>query len=196
MFRFLTFLSLIVLATQGKAQDVRPCAGIKSAIERLECYDRLAERQEHEVVDKDARKAREVIKQDSPTYESESETQKAVKQVVSESASSYEPEAKDSRWDIFGLRPKKDKNKEVTRISDFIADVEYLANGKKVFTLSNGQVWVEREPNPRKIAANQPATIIKKRWHYELDPDRGPRVTVERLDPDVEIKRVDGRANM
>jgi len=68
-----------------------------------------------------------------------------------------------------------------------------MRNGKKVFTLSNGQHWIEREPGAQRIAAGQEVTIIKKRWHFELDPERGPKVTVERLDPDKNIVRKENR---
>ncbi len=193
---FLLF-SLCFCAFAG-ADDIQSCSEIKSAVERLDCYDRLARESytKPEPVVESAPITSTTLKSEPVQASSLQPEQEQVPALVKSQpdATSYsEDEEESSRWNLFGLKPKIDKGKEVTSISATLEKVDYMRNGKKVFTLSNGQHWIEREPGAQRIAAGQEVTIIKKRWHFELDPERGPKVTVERLDPDKNIVRKENR---
>jgi hypothetical protein len=180
------------------ADEFQSCSEIKSALERLDCYDRLA-RESYpgpEPLVESAPMTPTTLRPESAQTGSLEPEQEQVPELVKsqpDATSKAEPGEDSSRWNLFGLKPKIDKSTEITRISATLEKVDYMSNGKKVFTLSNGQHWIEREPGARKVAAGQQVTIIKKRWHFELDPERGPKVTVERLDPDKYIVRTDSR---
>lgn len=196
--RILFFISLCI-CSYGHAKDIQSCAEIKSAVERLDCYDQLAKDRDDTPAATTAPATSKTLKSEPPAVIPLPHAQEPISDVAqsqSDETKVAEPENKSSRWSLFGLKPKKDKSQEITHISATLDKVEYMSNGKKVFTLSNGQVWIERESTPRKIATGQTVTIIKKRWHFELDPEWGPRVTVERQDPDKNIVRTKDRREM
>lgn len=194
-------LFLICFCAFAEADDIDSCAEIKSAVARLDCYDQLAKdpMDEPSTAEKTSPATPVTLKSEPPSKTSPSAPQAQMTEVIQtppDETRYAEPEVKPSRWSLFGLKPKKDKSDELTHISATLDKVEYMGNGKKVFTLSNGQHWIEREPGTRKIAPGQQVTIIKKRWHYELDPELGPKITVERLDPDTVIVRTQDRREM
>ena len=197
--RALLLISLC-LGVLAQADELQSCAGINSAVERLNCFDQLVKNREDAPapVGEAAPAAPVTLKSKRIPTTRLQPLQERVREVVETQPdkTNYEPEGKSSRWNLFGLKPKRDKSKDISRINAILDRVEYMGNGKKVFTLSNGQVWIERESTPQKIAAGQAVTITKKRWHFELDPERGPKVTVERLDPDRNIVRVKNRGKI
>ena len=187
----------LCLGVLAQADELQSCAGINSAVERLDCFDQLVKNHEDAPapVEEAAPAAPVTPKSERTPMTRLQPLQEMVREVVETQPdkTNYEPEKKSSRWNLFGLKPKRDKSKDISHIKAVLDRVEYMSNGKKVFTLSNGQVWIERESTPQKIAAGQAVTITKKRWHFELDPERGPKVTVERLDPDRNIATVGNR---
>ena len=197
--RALLLISLC-LGVLAQADELQSCAGINSAVERLNCFDQLVKNREDAPapVGEAAPAAPVTLKSKRIPTTRLQPLQERVREVVETQPdkTNYEPEGKSSRWNLFGLKPKRDKSKDISRINAILDRVEYMGNGKKVFTLSNGQVWIEREPTPQKIAAGQAVTITKKRWRFELDPERGPKVTVERLDPDRNLVRVKNRGKI
>lgn len=68
-------------------------------------------------------------------------------------------------------------------VRSHIEAVRESAAGNRVMTLTNGQVWMEREAGRRRIDANQDVVITKRRWSYTmLLLDQNRRVTVQRID--------------
>lgn len=190
-------LILFSLCLPGLAhpQDLQSCAQIKSAVQRLDCFDRLARDNAPAPAVKTAPENRATVKSDQAAITTP-EGVRVTDVIERQPGESKRVEKTATSRLLFGLKPKKDPGEEITLINATIEKVEYMGNGKKVFTLSNDQVWIEREPSPQKIAAGQPVMIIKRRWHFELDPEQGPRVTVERLDPDTNLVRAKNRGEL
>ncbi len=211
-------LVLACICNHGQAADLASCLEIESAVKRLDCYDQLA-RDTAVPAEKTTPAFATLPESDSPAADSatipesqpralDTDTVLRMESPVTNvvplqtqptneiETQTIEPGKPIDRDSQFGLKPRRNKQTEITRVNAILDKVEYMDNGKKVFTLSNGQVWVEREPTPRKIAIGQPVSITKKRWHFELDPQRGPKVTVQRLDPDGGIIRKKYRGDM
>jgi hypothetical protein len=192
------YLFSLCFCAFAAADDIQSCYEIKSAVERLDCYDQLArESNVIPVATVESAPITPATLNTEPAQASglqpEQEQTPALVNSQPDATSHSKQQEYSSDSNLFGLKPKVDESTEITHISATLESVDYMSNGKKVFTLSNGQHWIEREPGARKIAAGQEVIIIKKRWHFELDPERGPKITVERLDPDNNIVRTESR---
>ncbi|MEX0942579.1 MAG: hypothetical protein WD002_08540 [Pseudomonadales bacterium] len=82
---------------------------------------------------------------------------------------------------LFGKRLKRTNVPD--SIESRIIDVTTNNARKKVITLENGMVWIEREPSRRPIYRGQEVVIDKRKWSFSMRlVDEKRRVTVERLE--------------
>lgn len=122
-------------------ESLQRCAQVDDDAQRLACYDREAAR---------SRAAEPAVEGPPPA------TQKVPERPANaapESAAAPAPEpAAEPGGDTadavasFGL-PERDEDKdEPDEISAKVAKIDVRANGERIFTLDNGQVWVEKSP--------------------------------------------------
>lgn len=152
------------------ADRLADCAAIESAVERLDCYDRLASQQ-----------AGQQAPERTPTPASEAPAERAEAEIE------HDPQRPDTRPDEnrvaqFGKSPQRDPEREFEGVEARIERVRKAPLGQQIMTLSNGQVWMENEPGRRTIAPDQRVRIRKHRWHYEMELASQPNVTVRRVD--------------
>ena len=177
LIRFLILLALAA-ATWGDEGTIADCLNVVGKLERLVCYDERARdyRREHGVD----------VTTPAETPSSQAPKTAAVVPIQTDRAvvaTTDEPPP-----------PKAEPNEENFRKSELISEPKKLATriesiikaplGNYVMTLSNGQIWSENEPNPRRIKVGQNVTITKKRLYYEMRLESGRSVRVRRIDTD------------
>lgn len=163
----LVLLSLLAGSAYG-ANALSDCAAIESAVERLDCYDRLARTHEPDV----SAPADDRVEAPAPTAPA------AAEPVVPENPPG--PPA-DTGVSTFGKPPERDPETEVDQIQARIDSVRRSPLGQQIFTLNNGQVWMENEPGGRPVPVGRDVTIRKRFWFYEMDLEDQPDVGVRRL---------------
>lgn len=165
----LLFLTLCVpWPVLAEADGLAECAAVESALERLDCFDRLA----RERLADDGRSA------EKPPAAPSAPAPVAAPARTAQPAPAVEPETPAR----FGLKTRPEPAGSVELIEARIDDVRTTPLGEHVMTLSNGQVWMENEPGRRPIAAGQDVIIRKHRWHYEMELAAQPDVAVRRID--------------
>ena len=146
--RYLLFLPLLVLISPAYAKNnLIDCTAISDPVARLACYDRLTHR------NTPAKPA--TIKPNPPAETDTSIPEKP------------RPAPRESDFETtFGL-----KGADVDRGDKISAKLKQVQKNQRrvyVFTLDNGQVWMQREPGDRPIRAGQSVTITRERWSYSL----------------------------
>ena len=176
LIRFLVLLTLPA-ATWGDEGTIADCLNVASKLERLVCYDERAReyRREHGVD----------VTTPAETPSAQAPKTAAVVPIQTDRAvtTSNEPPPPKAESNEENFR----KNELISEPKEFATRIESIIKaplGNYVMTLSNGQIWSENEPNPRRIKAGQNVTITKKRFHYEMRLESGRSVRVRRIDTD------------
>jgi hypothetical protein len=193
----LVLSSLLVCAAWPVAAqpDLMQCAAIDSALQRLDCYDRLArDAMPSESAAQKSDVGAPVKPQPSPEPVREPEPllaepsdRTSQRAPAADSAGDTSPIVAhpDSSQPVsegFGLPQRRQASAELESITAHIESARRAPLGQHILTLSNGQVWMENEPGRRRIAAGQDVVIRKHRWHYEMELPSQPNVAVRRID--------------
>jgi hypothetical protein len=136
-------------------EDLIACREIVSDADRLACFDQTSDQH---------------CKKD------------ICNQQMNDDASEVQVTETKGRESSFGLSEKVLKN-EPEQIESSIKDIRFASYGKHVFTLENGQVWMENEPGRKKVKnKNQPVVIKKKNLRYVIKFDSGVTLAVHRIE--------------
>ncbi|MGE0625029.1 MAG: hypothetical protein AB7I04_16285 [Pseudomonadales bacterium] len=167
----------MIITTAGSsdlaASDLSECVRIDDPSERLICYDRLA-----------GRSAEAATSRAQPSA--------GTTAVLPRAEGPPEPageaiQAEDARTgtvtdvDSFGLKEERSRSAEADSLTATIVSVQSSPTGAQIVTLSNGQIWIENQKSRRPIKPQQSVTIRRYRFHYEMELESQPDVTVRRL---------------
>lgn len=160
--RYLLFMLLLAAGTPASAKDkLTACAAISDPSARLACYDKLARRN-----------VTNLPPATNNAAPAETEISVPEKPKAPAGPSDFEK--------TFGLN-----GADVDRGDEITAKLTQAHRNQRrlyVFTLDNGQVWVQREPGDRPIRAGQVVTITRQRWSYSLHLlEQRFEVTVQRI---------------
>jgi len=178
--------SLILVTTLAccpalQASDaIDDCAAIESALARLDCYDAVARRQAGEKSIAEEAEAPPVA---TVTPRPAAAGKALPRSVDREPAITLpaDPDQEQFGISLFGKRAG-DPNRGQS-IQSRIDSVHENNTGRRVITLANGQVWMEREAGTRRIEDGQNVVITKHRLHYSmLLETQNRKVTVQRID--------------
>lgn len=140
-------LSGFFLATQsayarGLADEIQACRTKTNNVERLVCYDELAQR----VSVKSSKVKAGIVSQPKPQPDTVVESPLV---------------ALDSKEDIkeFGREHKRSLDKEAQSITSTIVSIKETARGKKIVTLENGSRWQQSDSSRLKIKEGQKVLI-------------------------------------
>lgn len=167
---------MLALSPALMASDsIAACAAIKNAADRLECYDRIAHRaQIHPAPPGPSAGNGPATSVETPRSAPPIESSTEIPEQPSPDS------GHDSEEKMFGLRHSNADQGD--RISSNLDTARRDNLRRYVFTLSNGQVWEQREPGDRPIRAGQPVTITRRRWSYAMFLEsQNFWVTVERV---------------
>lgn len=172
--RYLMIACLLSMVQYARAadQDMHACVSIQDATQRLDCYDRIAHRASsgppaQGTAPPHANTAPATAPQ--PTETSIAIPDKPVETAADRTLSR-----------TFGER-RSDAD-EGDRISATLVKARRNKVRLYVFTLDNGQVWMQREPGDRPIKADQGVTITRRRWSYQMFLEgQDFNVTVQRV---------------
>jgi len=158
----LTLGLLVIPSLQASIEVLLNCRVIRSDAERLECFDI---------------RAADLCETESCTNKtSANDSQGEETKVVSTS------KEKTPDGTLFGLS-KNPKEKKIERIESIIKNIRLAAYGKHVFTLENGQVWMENEPGRKKVKNKQQKVVIeRKRLRYLISFESGISLAVHRIE--------------
>lgn len=180
MSRYFTAVLLLIISSSALAADsvasgLAQCARIQSGVERLDCFDALA----------DAVKAEEDTGR-ATAAQKPRPTERSVPQVAAPAAEPTQqptPEEKSTGFgfDLFGKN--KPEAEVPSEIRSRIVSAKRNSLGIYIIELENGMVWQEREKGRRHIDAGQDVIVTERRWSMSmLLVDQNWRVTVQRID--------------
>lgn len=205
MFRSITVLFLVWVATDAAAHTPGACDEVHAKAQRLACYDALYPIKEPLQTSSKASSEEDLAKEISAEVSSVAPTPTQVPaqvqvpaptpaQIKSESTSEpvkaapSQPAAEPilSAEDRFGReqveKTKSEKRQELTSIDSKITSIKKRASQEMVFYLENGQVWLQVTARYRSIKEGAEVTINKARLGgYVLTAENGVSTRVKRL---------------
>ncbi|TVS16967.1 MAG: hypothetical protein EA417_08190 [Gammaproteobacteria bacterium] len=160
--------SCCLVSAATAASELARCGAIESATERLDCFDAMVRQQADE---------QEALVQ-TPQAPERVAPDQAIEApaVATASTPSTDPIAQ------FGQGRQKRPQTEIDSITSRVDSVRRTPLRHHVMTLANGQVWVENEPDRRRIAPAQDIVIRTHRWHFEMELRSQPNVAVHRTE--------------
>ena len=182
-----TLILIMVMSAIGPAMAEQPlttelsrCAQIKSAIERLTCYDELADQvqqihSDREAVDLSEQKsvAAAAVAQSLPVKGQVPVTEKTIDQTnrVTE--------------ENFGLLPeKREDEKDLVELHSTISKLREYIPGRYLITLENGQVWRQMVAERYRLRKGHNVRIYPTRWGESF------RLSAEGLKGFIQVERV------
>ena len=185
-----------VIAEQPLTIEVSRCANIKSAIERLTCYDELADQAQQTNLDLEAADLGEpesdsgsdapvrIIEQESVAAAAVIQSTPVVKQVpVTEQTVN---EAGRVTEENFGLPPEKpDKEKDLVELHSTIRKLKEPRPGKYLITLENGQVWRQMVAERYRLRVGHNVRIYPTIWS-----EKAFRLAAEGVKGSIQVERV------
>ncbi|MDK1024815.1 MAG: hypothetical protein QGD92_11360 [Gammaproteobacteria bacterium] len=176
---------LLCSSIAADEQDLNKCMEIEDSLHRLSCFEELAGQQIKQPEVRDA-----AIEPSSPV---EAVIAKTASQVVESKPAESDKQASTLSIDLvdadkqkggfpkmFGKKAKPDQAEQ--EIVAYIESVRKSPLGRRIMTLSNGQVWSENEAGKIRIDAKQQVTITKKRWRYAMRLGNDRVIAVKRID--------------
>jgi len=183
-----------VIAEQPLTIEVSRCVRIKSAIERLTCYDELADRAQQTKSDLEA------VDLSEPESDSHSNApvttieQEGVAAAVIQSSPVKEQvpvieqtvnEAGRVTEGNFGLSPeKRDDEKDLVELHSTISKLREYVPGRYLITLENGQVWRQVVAERYRLEVGDKVRIYPSRWGKSF------RLSAEGLKGFIQVERV------
>ena len=184
-----------VMAEQPLTIDVSRCVNIKSAIERLTCYDELADQARQTYSDREAIDLSEPESDsgsDTPVTTIEQESVAAAAVVKSSPAVEQVPVTEKTidqtnrvAEENFGLPPeKRDDEKDLVELHSTISKLREYIPGRYLITLENGQVWRQMVAERYRLRVGHNVRIYPSRWGKSF------RLSAEELKGFIQVERV------
>ncbi len=168
-------------AGQPLTIEVSRCVDIKSAIERLTCYDELAYQAQQTTSE---REAADLSKPESVTAAAITQRTPVSKQVPVTGQTANKA-SRGVTEENFGLPPeKREVEKDLVELHSTISELKEVVPGRYLITLENGQVWRQMvgERYPLRVGNN--VRIYPTRWGKSF------RLSAEGLKGFIQVERV------
>ena len=201
MFRCLIFISLLIYPFVIAAQSYKSCGAIKDDQARLACFDQVLSASEDKtspVDPKSSQKQATQSKTSATSADSETFAESAAEPAASESTVTQAQNTQAQQQAAEKVVPVTSKPSNSPRAADNLKDesegesIEEIAAtivntrtqwpGKHVvYTLDNGQSWIQVRAKRIHIRPGDRVTIRKRRMSYLLLSQSGASVNVRRL---------------
>ena len=183
-----------VSAEQPLTIEVSRCVNIKSAIERLTCYDELAYQAQQANSKPEAADLSEPesgFGSDAPVAISEQESVAAAMVIQSAPVKEQVPVTDQTAnktgrvtKENFGLTPeKKDDEKDLVELHSTISKLKETVPGRYLITLENGQVWRQMVGESYRLRVGHRVRIYSTHWGNAF------RLSVEGMKGFVQVER-------
>ena len=163
-------------AEQPLTIDESSCVSIRSAIERLDCYDGLADQARQIHSDREAIDLSEpeaAVVKSSPVKEQVPVTEKTIDQTNRVTEEN------------FGLlREKREDEKDLVELHSTISKLREYSPGRYLITLENGQVWRQMVAERYRLRKGHNVRIYPTRWGESF------RLSAEGLKGFIQVERV------
>ena len=163
-------------AEQSLIIELRRCARIKSAVERLDCYDELADQVQQIHSDREAIDLSEpeaAVVKSSRVKEQVPVTEKTIDQTNRVTEEN------------FGLLPeKRDDEEDLIELHSTISKLREFLPGRYLITLENGQVWRQMVGERYRLRVGHNVRIYPNRWGDSF------RLSAEGLKGFIQVERV------
>ena len=158
-------------ARQPMTIDAGSCVNIQSAIERLTCYDELVDQAQQTLDQKSVDTAESI--QDSPKMEQAP----VIEQRVSQAGRVTE--------ENFGLPPEKqEEGNDLIELHSTISKLREYVPGRYLITLENGQVWRQMVGEKYPLKVGYKVLIYPSRWGQSF------RLSAEGVKGFIQVERV------
>ena len=184
-----------VMAEQPLTIDVSSCVHIKSAIERLTCYDELADqalktRSDLEPIDMSGPESDSGSNNPVTTFEQE---RVAPEEVIQSSPKMEQVPVIEQKIgqpgrvieEKFGLPPEKQEDeKDLVELHSTISELKEYVPNRYLITLENGQVWRQMVGEKYELRVGNNVSIYPSRWGKSF------RLSVEGFKGFIQVERV------
>jgi len=183
------------MAEQPLTIEVSRCVHIKSAIERLTCYDELADQAQQTHSDMEAVDLSEPESgstSDAPVTTIEPESVAATAAVQPSPVKEQVPVTEQTMnqagrvtEENFGLPPEKQEDeKDLVELHSTISKLREYVPGRYLITLENGQVWRQMVGERYRLEVGDKVRIYPSRWGESF------RLSAEGLKGFIQVERV------
>jgi len=184
-----------VIAEQPLTIEVSRCVNIKSAIERLDCYDELADQAQQsnsELEAADLSEPESDSGSDTPVTMIEQESVAAAAVIQSTPVKEQVPVTEKTidqtnrvTEENFGLPPEKRYDeKDLVEFHSTISKLREYIPGRYLITLENGQVWRQMVAKRYRLRVGHNVRIYPSRWGKSF------RLSAEELKGFIQVERV------